>query len=626
MGEGMEVEYKKDLHHSYLVISPENDISTRQYCIKLLEHERVEGILPLERRVMDNESMLYYEITSKQVMQSLLIKTTLSCRQLKSICGNILLALERAYEYLLPEDDFVLSPEHIYLDVSNFEPGICFLPGYQKNIREQVRGLMEYLMNKIDYTDKEAVLLVYQLYAVSREEDYCFEALSELIGGTTASEEAVRPKLRQQKEGLNSIETGNRKEEEGGARKESGKESKKDIKDIRKDIKDIRKDNAKESIKGNSKENIKHNIKQSLQQNIKENERQMKSGIIRTDLNIEREQADMQRSVITAKRERGRIRPSIIEKIEGEREITLYPFKTYLYLGGCAVGGILITVLCIASRILYNSFGNRVDYSKLFAFCLILLCVEGYLVQKILDKKNKITRMVKTQEYVSIGEDPVGKGRGEEGERELERENGRERKRELEEEKGLEYKKKPVIDNTGEKSKKGIIGRGFPIREEYLIYKSGDKFRLGEGYEEDSKDYRRDYSKDYSKEDIEKDIGEDSKDCSYNPTCLLNADPADSIACILKSLNEAYPSITIGHFPFFIGKFRENVDYCIEKDVISRYHAKVTREGEEYYLTDLNSTNGTYLNSEMLLTYQKKEIKFGDEITFANLRYQFLKS
>jgi pSer/pThr/pTyr-binding forkhead associated (FHA) protein len=66
------------------------------------------------------------------------------------------------------------------------------------------------------------------------------------------------------------------------------------------------------------------------------------------------------------------------------------------------------------------------------------------------------------------------------------------------------------------------------------------------------------------------------------------------------------------------------VDYCLEKDVVSRFHAKITKEQEQYYITDLNSTNGTFVNQEPLQTYQKKEIKLGDEIAFANIRYQFL--
>ncbi len=559
----MEVEYKKDLRHSYMVIPMESDINSNEYCIKLLERERVEGILALEQRVIDNQRKLYYEITSKQVMQSLFVKTTLSYGQLQKICEHILLILERAYEYLLQEDDFILSPEHIYLNISNFEPELCFFPGYQKNIRDQIRGFMEYLMNKVDYTDKEAVLLVYQLYAISREESYCFEELKQLL--------------------LMNI-------------------------------------NQKEFEMQNTVHNYKDNIGQSERKNkeIKESKRLT----FDKDRNIE--QLEREEELVIEKKRSGRLIPAIEEKIEGEKEVTIYPLKIYLYLIGIIVGGIAVTVLCVASGVLYNSFGNRLDYSKIFAFCLILFCVEGYFIQKILNKNNRITKMVKTQEYINTGRDSYGKG--------YENDN-RLNSKQFEKEGQLE----PLLINkdilNGKAGNNNVLNNKMhqPKMNQSELKRENEVRNTCEAV--NKKDCRgsnkaRSYQEKLAHDMVkEHESGgkwvDDNQDRSYNPTCLLNADLAKSEICILKSLNGAYPNITIEHYPFFIGKFRNNVDYCIEKDVISRYHAKVTREGEEYFLTDLNSTNGTFHNGEMLLTYQKKEIKVGDEITFADLKYQF---
>jgi pSer/pThr/pTyr-binding forkhead associated (FHA) protein len=66
------------------------------------------------------------------------------------------------------------------------------------------------------------------------------------------------------------------------------------------------------------------------------------------------------------------------------------------------------------------------------------------------------------------------------------------------------------------------------------------------------------------------------------------------------------------------------VDYCLEKNVVSRYHAKLTKEEDKYYITDLNSTNGTFVNDQILTTYEKKEITQGDRIALANLNFEFI--
>ncbi len=110
-----------------------------------------------------------------------------------------------------------------------------------------------------------------------------------------------------------------------------------------------------------------------------------------------------------------------------------------------------------------------------------------------------------------------------------------------------------------------------------------------------------------------------------NPTCVLNSiyEPAE-LPCLRAFDNLNYKDILISSSPFFIGKLKKTVDYCLEKEGISRFHAKITKEGEQYYLTDLNSTNGTFINDEALLTYQKKELIAGDKITFANIEYNFI--
>ena len=53
---------------------------------------------------------------------------------------------------------------------------------------------------------------------------------------------------------------------------------------------------------------------------------------------------------------------------------------------------------------------------------------------------------------------------------------------------------------------------------------------------------------------------------------------------------------------------------------VSRRHARLLRDGDEVYLMDLNSTNGTQLNGEPLPASVEKKLRDGDEITLGHLR------
>ena len=71
---------------------------------------------------------------------------------------------------------------------------------------------------------------------------------------------------------------------------------------------------------------------------------------------------------------------------------------------------------------------------------------------------------------------------------------------------------------------------------------------------------------------------------------------------------------SIGKPILSLGKKKEEVDVVLEDSSVSRIHARITREGSEYYLEDLNSTNGTFKNGLRLQPYEKRKLDPGDEI------------
>lgn len=76
---------------------------------------------------------------------------------------------------------------------------------------------------------------------------------------------------------------------------------------------------------------------------------------------------------------------------------------------------------------------------------------------------------------------------------------------------------------------------------------------------------------------------------------------------------------------FRMGKSTQN-DYCIDGNTaVSRVHAVIERRGGEFYMSDLNSTNGTKINGsrlqsgEEILLNNKDELMLADEQFFVEL-------
>ena len=50
---------------------------------------------------------------------------------------------------------------------------------------------------------------------------------------------------------------------------------------------------------------------------------------------------------------------------------------------------------------------------------------------------------------------------------------------------------------------------------------------------------------------------------------------------------------------------------------------ELDHDGETYYIEDLNSTNGTFVNDEPLAYKERRKLNSNDMIRFADVRYRF---
>lgn len=107
---------------------------------------------------------------------------------------------------------------------------------------------------------------------------------------------------------------------------------------------------------------------------------------------------------------------------------------------------------------------------------------------------------------------------------------------------------------------------------------------------------------------------------SYGATVFLEPEPEN----ILYGLGKHERlNIKIDKFPFTIGKMKEEVDYVLRENSISRLHARFYKDNDQVFIMDLNSTNGTCKNGFRIPANQKIVIEEGDELTFGKIRFHY---
>lgn len=84
---------------------------------------------------------------------------------------------------------------------------------------------------------------------------------------------------------------------------------------------------------------------------------------------------------------------------------------------------------------------------------------------------------------------------------------------------------------------------------------------------------------------------------------------------------ERYPSIHLQEKILIVGKTKGQADILLQEAAVSRIHARLeTRQGYAY-IRDMNSKNGTYVNGVRLSPQKEMELREGDIVMFANIRY-----
>jgi pSer/pThr/pTyr-binding forkhead associated (FHA) protein len=112
---------------------------------------------------------------------------------------------------------------------------------------------------------------------------------------------------------------------------------------------------------------------------------------------------------------------------------------------------------------------------------------------------------------------------------------------------------------------------------------------------------------------------------NYNGETVIIKMPKPTVCPYLKEKggNEV---VEINKNSILIGRMESFVDYVINSSAIGKIHAEILQEGEDFYVMDCNSRNGTFLNDNRIVPNTKNKVNNNDQLRFANKEFVFFSS
>lgn len=174
----MNIEYKRENHKSYLVIKKygtdesfsKEEKAQNDYDMKMLCDNHIEGLLPVSVHTFNGEKELYYDISTRQPLSILYEKRDMGKEELKRLFEGMRGTLENMEKYLLDMECLVLKAEYIFIHSSEESIDLLYCPYLKEDFEQKAYDFAEYILNRINHEDEQAVIYAYGFYRNIKEE------------------------------------------------------------------------------------------------------------------------------------------------------------------------------------------------------------------------------------------------------------------------------------------------------------------------------------------------------------------------------------------------------------------------------------------------------------------------
>ncbi|MBP5152899.1 MAG: hypothetical protein ILP13_08315, partial [Lachnospiraceae bacterium] len=171
-----------ELNHTYLIITGSSIEKTDDFRYRMLLSNCMEGVIPMQIRVINGEREIYFDITEREPAAEFYKSRQAGRDDIKSLLEAVFRVSSNIEKFLIDEGNLIMRPELIYRNVKTggFE-FICF-PGNDLKDGEKeepAKELMRFLTGCVDTSDELLTECIYGLYDLAAFKNVKFATLYE---------------------------------------------------------------------------------------------------------------------------------------------------------------------------------------------------------------------------------------------------------------------------------------------------------------------------------------------------------------------------------------------------------------------------------------------------------------
>ena len=175
----MKTRYIRDLNRHYYVLSLE-ELPAEDFQLPMLLENRIAGIPEHFEQTADGVRELCYEVTSMQPLKDYYESEKLSVDEILELFLYLNKVIGELDRFLLRGSSLMLDPESIFRRTDNREILFCYDPCSTTKVSDGLNCLSRFILDHIDYENREALELAYSLFQESMKESVSLQDFTRL--------------------------------------------------------------------------------------------------------------------------------------------------------------------------------------------------------------------------------------------------------------------------------------------------------------------------------------------------------------------------------------------------------------------------------------------------------------
>lgn len=179
--------YIRDTQSNYMSFTIDNTKLLSGYHIKMISHNNFRYLINAKAFVVDDKTTINYDITSKRALSALYGKNMITSQVIYALIRDVKEMSKELSNYMLDINNICLDMDKIMYDKVENSYKFIYYPVSEGDFNSKITTLCEDLIQYVDYTDRYSVECAYKIYGIVKEDNFSFDDMLDVFASGNAN-------------------------------------------------------------------------------------------------------------------------------------------------------------------------------------------------------------------------------------------------------------------------------------------------------------------------------------------------------------------------------------------------------------------------------------------------------